>query len=273
MNNGFVKLHRSIQSNPEWLSESFTRSQAWIDLILLANHKPGFVRIAGRRIDVGRGQLAWSVVNLANRWRWSKGKVFRSLNEWRNDGRLDHQNIIVTTLITITNYDRYQTVESPYESPDESPDRTPDESPDGHLMDHKQEGKEGTRIRSTPSIPQGGLFGDEQAEAQMVTKRKSEENEAKRRFSDRICAIMHRGAKTKWSDKERKALNKIFPAPEEDISAIEAYYSATIPTQDYRRKEVATLLNNWPGEVDRAKKFIERNGHNNTEGGNDGWGA
>lgn len=132
---------------------------------------------------------------------------------------------------------------------------------------------EPTNEPPSPPTPKGELTDEEKEAKRIEAEKKAEENEAKRRFSDRICTIMHRRAGTKWSDKERKALNKIFPAPEEDIAAIEAYYSATITTQDYRRKDVGTLLNNWSGEVDRAKKFLERYGRNNPGGANDGWGA
>ena len=39
---GWIALNRKIVENPMWLSEPFSRSHAWIDLILLANHKPNF---------------------------------------------------------------------------------------------------------------------------------------------------------------------------------------------------------------------------------------
>lgn len=224
---------------------------------MLANHRDGFVRIAGRRIDVKRGQLAWSIVNLANRWRWSKGKVLRCLNEWSDDRQIEHQNIVVTTLITITNYDTYQSNDTPDDTPDRSPDRAPDGTPDGHQTVHKQEGKEwkeDIRIR-TPHTPQGDLFVSDESGNPESNNKKSDSC-AKKLFRQRICAIMHRGPNTKWSEKENKALNAVFPSTEEDISAIETYYKATIITNDFRRTRVETLLNNWPGEVDRAKRFI-----------------
>ena len=34
------------------------------------------------------------------------------------------------------------------------------------------------------------------------------------------------------------------------------YYTARIPrTEDFRRRDLATLLNNWSGELDRARQF------------------
>jgi hypothetical protein len=75
MHRGYIKLFRKMQDNKLWLSEPFTRSQAWIDLILLANHRPGVIRVRGNRVDVKRGQVGWSQVALAKRWKWSRGKV------------------------------------------------------------------------------------------------------------------------------------------------------------------------------------------------------
>lgn len=42
---------------------------------------------------------------------------------------------------------------------------------------------------------------------------------------------------------------------------VESYYAATIPERDdYRRKDLATLLNNWSGELTRAAAHCERHG-------------
>jgi hypothetical protein len=106
---GWVKIHRSICDNPLWLSEPFTRGQAWADLIILANHKDGFIRARGVRIDVKRGQVGWSQIKLSDRWKWSRGKTKRFLNELEMDQQIIQQKNNVTTLLSITNYNEYQT--------------------------------------------------------------------------------------------------------------------------------------------------------------------
>lgn len=59
-----------------------------------------------------------------------------------------------------------------------------------------------------------------------------------------------------WDKKELKALREIEPVDEEDFRVIEKYYTAKIPAdKDYRRKNLIVLLNNWNGEVDRARNF------------------
>lgn len=106
---GWIKVYRKLADSKMWLSEPFTRGQAWIDLIILANHKDGFFRVRGVRVDIKRGQVGHTAANLAVRWMWSKGKVLRFLNELENDSQIETQKTNVTTLISILNYNEYQT--------------------------------------------------------------------------------------------------------------------------------------------------------------------
>ena len=39
MSKGFISLHRELQDHWLWHSEKFTKAQAWVDLLMLANHK------------------------------------------------------------------------------------------------------------------------------------------------------------------------------------------------------------------------------------------
>jgi hypothetical protein len=109
---GWVALHRKIMEGEYWLSEPFTRAQAWIDLILLANHKQGYIRKRGIPIEVQRGQVGYSEETLALRWRWSREKIRRFLKELKSSGSImripAHQNSKLSNLISITNYDLYQ---------------------------------------------------------------------------------------------------------------------------------------------------------------------
>ncbi len=81
MERGYIKLHRRLQENKLWLLDPFTRGQAWVDMLLLANYKEGWIRKRGILVTVNRGQLGWSEVALAKRWKWSRGKVRRFFRE------------------------------------------------------------------------------------------------------------------------------------------------------------------------------------------------
>jgi len=105
---GYIKLYRSASSSDLWLSDPFSRGQAWVDLLMLANYADGFLRSRGQRIEVKRGQVGWSVVKLAERWSWSRGKAIRFLNELEREQQIEQQKSNVTSLITIVNYEYYQ---------------------------------------------------------------------------------------------------------------------------------------------------------------------
>ena len=115
-NNGWIKLHRLLLDHPHWLAEPFTRGQAWVDLLLLANHKEGYVRKRGVLVVVDRGCVAWSERALAERWRWSREKVRRFLKELIDRKQISRivspktipKNTSVSSLICITKYDEYQ---------------------------------------------------------------------------------------------------------------------------------------------------------------------
>ena len=109
---GFFKVWRSLTRSDFWLGEKFDRPRAFIDLVSLANYQTGQIRRRGMTITVNRGQVGWSQDALAERWKWSKNKVRRFLDELKVDGRISIEtalkNIAVSALITITNYDQYQ---------------------------------------------------------------------------------------------------------------------------------------------------------------------
>lgn len=76
----------------------------------------------------------------------------------------------------------------------------------------------------------------------------------------RIARLKGRRPQTKWSASEIKAWKEFTPVSEEDFRMLEKYYSAKIPLKDdIRRRDLGTLLNNWNGEVDRARNFKPAN--------------
>jgi len=109
MNNGWVKLHRQMFTNELWLSESFTKAQAWVDLFANANHQDGLFYVRGNEVRVKRGQLGWSEVTMAKRWKWSRQRVRRFLEYLRQQGQIAQQkDRYITSITTILKYDEYQ---------------------------------------------------------------------------------------------------------------------------------------------------------------------
>jgi hypothetical protein len=105
---GWVKIHRKIFDTPGYHAEPFCRNMAWIDLLLLTNHTPNFFYCRGQRINVERGQVGYSVKQLAARWGWSTGKVSTYLKHLEHDKKCERRKGNITSLITIVNYEKYQ---------------------------------------------------------------------------------------------------------------------------------------------------------------------
>jgi hypothetical protein len=109
MDHGWFKLYRRLTESDFWTSEPFTKPQAWVDLIALANHNPGSVWIRGVEINVKRGQTARSELTLASRWKWSRKKVRNFLKWLEKEQQIEQQKSNITSLISIINYNHYQT--------------------------------------------------------------------------------------------------------------------------------------------------------------------
>ncbi len=109
---GWIILYRSIMENELYFKQTFTDIMAWIDLLMLANHKDGIFVMNGNRININRGQVGYSQKQLAQRWKWSRGKVKRYLNHLENEDQIEQVNVQadkrLKSIITITNYDHFQ---------------------------------------------------------------------------------------------------------------------------------------------------------------------
>lgn len=157
---GWVKLWRSIGDSDLWLMEPFTKAQAWIDLILHANHKPGYINIRGAMIQIDRGQIGWSELTMSKRWRWSREKVRRFLKHLSDASQIVQQTGHLTSVITICNYDKYQSNDTTDETTSRAPNKTTDET-----QTRREEGKEGRSKRdsyeSLPANFQSSEYRDE----------------------------------------------------------------------------------------------------------------
>lgn len=129
---GYFSVNRSLLLHELWLRDEFSRGQAWIDLIGLAQWHESYIRIAGERMALKRGQCGWSTVSLAERWKWSRGKVLRFIDELKRDSRIVIETNNRTTIITICNYDEYQNKNTTYDTPNGTTERSSDSTTDGH---------------------------------------------------------------------------------------------------------------------------------------------
>jgi hypothetical protein len=115
--------------------------------------------------------------------------------------------------------------------------------PKGNLPKSTTTKNEGSTKNDPPIVPQGGRRTD--------TKEASE-------WADRICKIFRRRLNTPWSAKEIKAFKIICPIDDDELCMVERYYTtASRGDKTWLRREVLTFLNNYRGEVDRARAWCE----------------
>lgn len=110
MNRGFIKLYRKIEDSTMWLNneEPFDSRSAWIDLILMANHKDNSFIMGLQKINIKRGQKWTSSIKLSNRWSWNRRKVMKYLRLLESEGMIYLEVTNRGLLITIVNYSVYQ---------------------------------------------------------------------------------------------------------------------------------------------------------------------
>lgn len=133
MDKGWVKLHRKMFSNKLWLSEPFTKAQAWVDIFANANYEDSEFFVRGNRVVIKRGQIGWSEITMAKRWGWSREKVRRYIRTLENETQIRQQKIHkITTIITVINYNKFQ---------DETTDETTETPKTRHVLRRIQEDK------------------------------------------------------------------------------------------------------------------------------------
>jgi DNA replication protein DnaD len=116
---GWIKLHRRVKGH--WLfteKRTFTKFEAWIDLLLEVNHKDNKFMLGGELVEVKRGQTITSIRQLCERWNWSNSKVTKFLKMLETDEMLVVKSDTKKTVITIGNYDIYQVQETEETTPE-----------------------------------------------------------------------------------------------------------------------------------------------------------
>ena len=112
---GWFKVQRDIEEHWIWKSsEPFDKRSAWIDLIMLANYAYRKTTDGESVVLRKRGDVNYSMLFLAKRWKWDRRKVKRFLMALESDGMVSlHGSSDGTrrgTTITIENYAKHQDV-------------------------------------------------------------------------------------------------------------------------------------------------------------------
>ena len=171
---GWVKIHRKLLDNDLWTdAEPFDKRSAWIDLIMMVNHKEGIV-FNGSTVfaKIPAGSMLTSLRQLSARWHWSREKVRHYLDALERLGMVTRKRHGNVTLLSLIKYGDYQVARDTYRTTNLATDLTTDLTTDlPQTRIYKKDKKERTRASARSSPPT-------LAEKMEAIRRRAQEEEA-----------------------------------------------------------------------------------------------
>ena len=140
---GFYLMHRGWQDQPLFGNDAFDRRSAFVWLIENANFADKDINVNGKTITVKRGQICASLRFMAKAWKWDLAKVCRFIKRAEVEKIIDTTTDTGQTIITICNYEKYQTPKREADTPSDTPARQQRDSSETKYKEGK-EGKENT---------------------------------------------------------------------------------------------------------------------------------
>ena len=114
-----------------WQSDDpFDIRSAWIDILLSVNHENKKINVGRSVVTIHAGQMWTSYVKLANRWNWSRERVYRYIKMLKMDGMIYVDGTSNGTLLTVVNYDNFAYHGNADETTDETANKTSGETAD-----------------------------------------------------------------------------------------------------------------------------------------------
>lgn len=115
MRGGYVLNHRAVYENPAF--KDMVEASVFIWMFTMAAWQPTRVRYKERVVNLGRGDLAISVRDFAQKWGWSRGRVEKFLKRLEKEDMVKTGGKTGVNVITICNYDKYQASEDREKTP------------------------------------------------------------------------------------------------------------------------------------------------------------
>lgn len=140
---GWIKVSRDILEHWLWNDKPFSKGQAWIDILLQANHSDKKILIGGEVTELKRGEFIISERKLVDRWGWSKSKVRSFLEILENDSMIVKKTDQKKTTINVVNYEHFQFSETKKE-----PQKDHEKTTERPLKDQEQECKKDKNINN-----------------------------------------------------------------------------------------------------------------------------
>lgn len=253
MSKGWISLHRKIQDH--WLyteKRKFSKFEAWVDLLLIVNHEDSTFLLGKELIHVKRGQRVISIRQLCERWSWSNTKVQNFLKLLEEDGMISVKSDTKKTVITIENYDFYQseqhtkTTQERHESDAEATQKHTNNNDNNENNDNKKKDK---NRRKQP------VYSDDSPYMKMANY-----------LHDKILEwkpdYVFTGNKQTWADEFRK-LHEIDNRSKQDIKDVidwatsNSFWQTNILSPKKLRKQFDTLQGQMNNE--KARRHLNGN--------------
>ena len=114
--------------NALWLEpRRFSRAEAWIYMLLRANHQETTVFLGSDSYDLKPGEFITSQIKMAEAWEWDRETVKKFLDYLTREKNISYKTSNKNTIITILNWDIYQ--KSDYDKPATEPTTEPASTP------------------------------------------------------------------------------------------------------------------------------------------------
>ena len=106
---GWISLHRKILDNPILTrGRAYSRFEAFVYMLLKANHKDNEALIGNQKIKVKKGSFITSQKKLMKEFNWGTSRLRNFLKLLQNDDMIEINTNAISTYITINNYKTLQ---------------------------------------------------------------------------------------------------------------------------------------------------------------------
>ncbi len=108
-NQGYISLHRKVMQNFLFKEKrAFSKFEAWLYLLMNANHTDTKVLLGNQLIDVKKGSFITSEIKLMAEFSWSKSKLRTFLSLLESQSMIEKVTDSKKTTLTIVKYSDYQ---------------------------------------------------------------------------------------------------------------------------------------------------------------------
>jgi hypothetical protein len=112
-NHGYISLHRKVMKNFLFREKRvFSKFEAWIYILMNANHTDAQILLGNQLIDVKKGSFITSEIKLMEEFLWSKSKLRTFLSLLESQSMIEKVSDTKKTTLTVVKYSDYQDLQT-----------------------------------------------------------------------------------------------------------------------------------------------------------------